>query len=168
VWRHGERVDLAQHRVRLREALVQASDDVEHLLLLAWIVDAGAVDQPATLVRRKSFEHVRMQARERLRLRGRDLLDVATTLRREHEQRLLLRAVEGDREVVLLRDVRGALDPQPADDVAANVEAEDLSGPGLRLCGPVGELAASGLAAPAGQDPRLDDDLPAELDRGGA
>jgi hypothetical protein len=168
VWRHDERVDLAQHRVRLREAFVQLSDDVEHLLLLAWVVDAGAVDQPAALVRLKPFEHVCVQARERLRLRGCDLLDVDAALRREHEQRLLLGAVEGDREVVLLRDIRGDLDPQPADDVAANVETEDLARPGLRLCGPVGELDAAGLAAPAGQDLRLDYDLPAELDRGGA
>src|SRR2546430_9731075 len=39
-------------------------------------------------------------------------------LRREHEERLLGAAVEGDGEVVLARDVRRLLDPERADDVA--------------------------------------------------
>ena len=45
---------------------------------------------------------------------------------------------------------------------------EDLARLLLRVRGTVGELDAAGLAATARQHLRLDDDLPAELDRGGA
>ncbi len=109
-----------------------------------------------------------MQAGERLRLRRCDLLDLDAALGREHEEGLLLGAVERDREVVLLRDLGCALDPQLAHDVPADVEAEDLSRLLLCVHGTVGELDAAGLAATTRQHLRLDDDLPAELDRGGA
>ena len=104
-----------------------------------------------------------MELGERLGALGGDLLDVHASLRREHEERLLLAAVEGDREVVLLRDVGGLLDPELADDVAADVEAQDLARARLGLLGRLGELDAARLAAPAGQHLGLDDDLAAEL-----
>src|SRR5207302_10035525 len=108
-------------------------DDVRDLFLLAGFVDGPAVHEPARLPGLESLERVDVEADERLGLRGSDLLDVDTALGREHEQRLLLPAVEGDREVVLPRDVGGALDPEPAHDVAAEVEPENVTGARLRL-----------------------------------
>ena len=56
------------------------------------------------------------------------------------------------------------LDPELADDVAADVEAEDRRAPSASASsGVVGELDPAGLAAAAGQHLRLDDDRAAEL-----
>ena len=60
------------------------------------------------------------------------------------------------------------LDPELADDVAVDVEAEDVARLLLGVVGAVGELHAAGLSAAAGQHLRLDDDLAAELLRGGS
>ena len=104
-----------------------------------------------------------MQPHELLGLGGGDLLDVDPALGREHEERLLHASIERQRQVVLALDVRGLLDPEPADDVAADVHAEDRLRVALGLLRSRGELDAAGLAAPAGQHLRLDDDLAAEL-----
>ena len=88
-----------------------------------------------------------------------DLLDLDAALRREHEQRLLRATVERDREVVLLRDVGRALDPEAPDDVPVDVEPEDVLRLLLGVVGALGELDAAGLAAAAGEHLRLDDDL---------
>ena len=77
-------------------------------------------------MRLEALERVDVDADERVGVLGRDLLDLDPALRREHEQRLPGAAVERDREVVLARDLRGALDPEPADDVPPDVEAEDV------------------------------------------
>src|SRR5581483_8860742 len=97
-----------------------------------------------------------------------DLFDLDTALRREHEERLLRATVEGDREVVLLRDVGGLLDPELLDDVAADVEADDVLRLLLGVGGVVGELHAARLAATAGQHLSLDDDGAAEFLGGSA
>ena len=107
-----------------------------------------------------------MQPRERVRVVLGDLLDLDAAFGREHEERLLLAAVERDREVVLLGDLRGLLDPELLDHVAADVEPEDVAGFVFRILWILGELHAARLAAAAGQDLRLDDDLPADLLRG--
>ena len=52
--------------------------------------------------------------------------------------------------------------------MAADVETQDLARASLRLLGPFGELDAAGLAAPAGEDLSLDDDLAPELPGGDA
>src|SRR4029079_9980288 len=83
-------------------------------------------------------------------------------------QRLLRAAVEGDREVVLLGDLGGVLDPELAHDVTVDVEAEDLLGLALRVVRVAGELDPACLAAAAGQDLGLDDDLAADLLGGSA
>src|SRR5205085_6671006 len=67
---------------------------------------------------------------------------------------------------LLLRDLRGLLDPELADDVAADVEPEDVARLRLRVRRTVRELDPARLAAPAGQHLRLHDDLAAELLRG--
>ena len=123
----------------------------------------GAVDQAARLVGLEAFERIDVEARERLGPVGGDLLDVDPALLREHEERLLLAPVERDREVVLLGDLRGLLDPELADDVAVDVQAEDRLGVLSGLVGRVGELDPAGLPAAAGQHLGLDDDLAAEL-----
>src|SRR5262249_20214891 len=70
---------------------------------------------------------------------------------------------ERDREVVLLRDVRGLLDPELSNDVATDIETEDLAGARLGLVQRRCELDPTCLTAPAGEDLRLDDDRAAEL-----
>ena len=125
--RDDQRVDLAEHRVAADERLVELPDDRRDLLLLARVVDAGAVDEPPRLVGLEALERVDVQPHERLGALLGDLLDVDAALGGEHEERLLGAAVEREREVVLLRDLRGALDPELADDVAADVEPEDLA-----------------------------------------
>ena len=67
-----------------------------------------------------------------------------------------------------MRDVGGLLDPELADDVAVDVQAEDRLGVLSGLLGRVRELDPAGLTAPPGQDLRLDDDLAADLLRGRA
>jgi hypothetical protein len=158
-----QRVDLAEHRVELDKSLVELPDDRGDLLLLVGILDAGAVDQPPRLPRLEALERIDVQPDERVR-RGRShLLDVHAPLGREHEEGRLHTAVERDREVVLLRDVGGLLDPELLDDVAADVEAENVAGTRLGLLGRVSQLDAAGLAAAAGEHLRLDDHGAAEL-----
>src|SRR5262249_55420569 len=68
-----------------------------------------------------------------------------------------------DREVVLALDVRRLLDPERADDMAVDVEAEDVARFRFGICGIVGELHAARLAAASGQHLRLDDHRAAQL-----
>src|SRR4029453_1432725 len=70
---------------------------------------------------------------------------------------------EGQREVVLPRDLRCLLDPDLRHDVAADVHSEDLPGSRLDLVAVGRELDAARLAATADQHLRLDDDGVAEL-----
>ena len=104
-----------------------------------------------------------MELDERVGVLLRDLLDLDAALRREHEERLLRAAIERDREVVLLRDVGGLLDPELVDDVAVDVQAEDVLRLRLGVGRVVGELDAARFAAPAGQDLSLDDDGAADV-----
>jgi hypothetical protein len=57
-----------------------------------------------------------------------DRLDLDTALGRQHQQVLLRGTVEGEAGVVLLVDVGCLLDPDPLDDVALDVHAEDVPG----------------------------------------
>ena len=120
-----ERVDLAEHRVARDEALVELRRDRGDLLLLVGLLDARAEQEPAAVPRLEALERIDVQPHELLGLGRCHFLDVDPALRREHEQRLLHAAIERQRQVVLALDVRGLLDPEPADDVAADVHAED-------------------------------------------
>ena len=104
-----------------------------------------------------------MQTDERVGVLLGDLLDLDATLGREHEERLLCASVEGQREVVLARDVGGALDPEPPHDVAVDVHPEDRLGLRGGVRGVICELDPARLAAPAGEHLGLDDDLAADL-----
>src|SRR5690606_7243166 len=96
-----------------------------------------------------------------------DLLDVHAAHPREHREQLLLAAVEDHGGVVLGGDVRGALDPEVVDGEPADVHAEDRLGVHARLGLVLGDLDATGLAALADRDLRLDDAGVADLVRGG-
>ena len=88
----------------------------------------------------------------------RHLLDVHAARGRQHAEVLFGAAIEGEAGVVLAFDVRGVLDPQPLDNVALDVEAEDVAGVGAELCFVVGQLHATGLAPSAHLDLCLDRD----------
>ena len=160
--RHDQRVDLDEHRVLGAEAAVRGLEDRGDLLVLG-SRDRRVEREPPRDPRVVARERVEVQPRERLGALDRDLLDLDAALGRQHQQRALRAAVERDREVVLARDVRGALDPQAPHDVAADVEAEDVAGEPLGLGGIGRELDAAGLATPAREHLRLDDDRATEL-----
>ena len=92
--RDDQRVDLGQHRVALDEAAIELPDDVGDLLLLRWVLDAGAVDEPPGDPGLEALERIDMQPHERVGVVRGDLLDLDATLRREHEQRLLRATIE--------------------------------------------------------------------------
>src|SRR5439155_19767588 len=133
-------------------------DDRERLVVVTH-------ELPAEIVA-VALEWIDVDAHERFGFLSRDLLDLDAAFLRVHQQRLLLAAVERDRQVVLLLDFRRALDPELADDVPADVETEDLGRLALRVGGILRELHAARFSAPSRQHLRLDDDAAAELLRG--
>ena len=158
-----QRIDLTEHRVGPDEGRIQPLGDLGDLLLLTLVLDPGAVDQAASLVRLEALERVDVELRQRLGPLLGDLLDVDSALLREHEQGLLLAPVEGKGEVVLALDVGRGLDPHLPHDVAVDVHPEDRLCVGRGLVGPVGELDPARLASAARQYLRLDDGLAPEL-----
>ncbi len=104
-----------------------------------------------------------------------DLLDLDAALGGADEHQAPGGAIEQDREVVLLDDLRGRPDEHAPDRQALDLEGQDLGRDLLGLVGRGGELHAAGLAAAADQDLGLDHDLAGgvagvgqEPDRGGA
>src|SRR5262249_52230303 len=89
--------------------------------------------------------------------------DLDAAFGRVDEEGFLLATVERYREVVLLVDLRRALDPDLRDDVTSNVEPDYLRRLVLGVVRILGELDAAGLAASARQHLRLHDDTSAEL-----
>ncbi len=87
-----------------------------------------------------------------------DLFDLHAALDRAHRQVGAVGAVEQERDVVLLGDVAGLGDQQLLHDVALDVQAEDVLRVGERVVGGGGVLHATGLAAAADLDLRLDHD----------
>jgi hypothetical protein len=112
---------------------------------------------------RDAVECVDVAADQLLRRLLGDLFDVDAALGAEHHERLLRRAVEQDRGVVLGGDVRSVLDPERANDMSLDVHAEDVAGVLARLALVRSELDATCLAATADQNLRLDDDRIADL-----
>ena len=88
-------------------------------------------------------------------LGGGDLFDLHAALDRAHRQVGAVGAVEQEGDVVLLGDVAGLGDQQLLDDVALDVQAEDVLCVGERVVGGGRVLHAAGLAAAAGLDLRL-------------
>jgi hypothetical protein len=96
-------------------------------------------------------------------LGGGDLLDLHTALDRAHRQVGAVGAVEQEGDVILLGDVAGLGHQQLLDDVALDVEPEDVLGVGERVVGGGRVLHAAGLAAAAGLHLSLDHDGLADL-----
>src|SRR5690606_16707470 len=97
-------------------------------------------------------EGVDVDLRERLGALDRELLDLHATLDARHREQRAVGAVEQEGEVELLGDLGALGDHQGLDDVALDVEAEDLLGTCRGLLGTVRELDAAGLAAAARLD----------------
>ena len=152
-----------EHRVALDKAAIELPDDVRELLLLVRILDTCSVHEPARDPGLVALERVDVETHERVGVVRGDVLDLDTALRGEHEERLLRAPVERDREVVLLRDVGGLLDPELLDDMAADVETDDVLCLLLGVGGILGELDPARLTAAARQHLGLDDDLRPEL-----
>ena len=85
-----------------------------------------------------------------------DLLDVDPAHVAEQHHRPLRAPVPEHRGVVLLLDLGLGVDEDADRHVAADLQLEDLGGVRRGLLGRVGELDASGLHPPAGEDLRLD------------
>src|SRR5436853_40993 len=83
--------------VDIDERAIELLDDRSDLLLLRRILDLRAVDQAARDPRLVPLERVDVQPDQRVGILLGDLLDLDAALRREHEERLLRTAVEGDR-----------------------------------------------------------------------
>ena len=98
-----------------------------------------------------------------LGLGRRDLFDLHAALDRAHREVGAVGAVEQERDVVLLGDVAGLGDQQLLDDVALDVEAEDVLRVGERIVGGGRVLHAARLAATTGLDLRLHHDRPADF-----
>src|SRR5262249_31796826 len=152
-------------RVAAHEAVVEARGDGRDLLLLFRLVDTGTEDEPPAMPRLVTLERLDVEPDDGAWIALRHLLDLDAALPREHEEGLLPAAVERQREIVLALDLGGLLDPEPAHDVPADVEAQDVAGPCFCLVGVSGQLDATGLAASAGEHLCLDDDLASELRR---
>src|SRR5579862_583317 len=161
--RHDQRVDLAQHRLDAVEAVVELVEDRQELVPLGRILEPCGMDELPPLIRLIADERLDVDARQRVRIASSDLLDLDAALRGQEEQRLLRTAVECHREVVLLGDLRRTLDPDAADDMAADLEPEDVGRARLRLVGLGGEPHAARLAAAAREYLCLHDHGAAEL-----
>ena len=82
-------------------------------------------------------------------------LDLHPALGTEHPQVELGRAVQGEAGVVLLGDVRRLLHPDRLDDVALDVEPENVRGVSAALLGVLSQLHPARLAPAPGMDLRL-------------
>ncbi len=158
----AQRVHLDQRRVLLDEDVPQLLDDV-----LGLVGDlggeAGRRDDLGGLRVVDADLRVDGHLGERVGVLVRDDLDLDTTLDAGDAQVVAVRAVDQEREVVLVLDVRRGGDQHPVDGEALDVHAEDVLGAGDGLLRVLGELDAAGLAASSGLDLGLDDDAPALL-----
>ena len=112
-------------------------------------VELGRLDPRAARVLGEPVDRVDPDLGDRVGVLLGDGLDLDATLRGEHAEVLLGRAVEREAGVVLLGDVAGLLDPDDLDDVALDVHAEDVLGVLAGLVGVRRQLHAAGLAATA-------------------
>ena len=160
--RDQQRVDLDERRVLAHEHVVELREHrahrPDHVL-----GDAGVEGEPAALEVLEAEQRVDVQHAHRLGVRLGDLLDVHAAHPREHRHRLLRRAVEDDRRVVLLVDLARALHVELVHGEAADVHAEDRLRVLLGLAAVVRQLDAARLAAAADLNLGLDHHRVAEL-----
>ena len=124
--RDDQRVYLRERRILLQPHLIQrderVGDAVDHVR-----VGLAVGGDLHGLLAREADQRVDVMADQLLRRLLGDLFDVDAALDAEHHQRLLGRAVEQHRGVVLGGDVRGVLDPQRAHGVSMDVHPEDVA-----------------------------------------
>src|SRR5262249_49358673 len=100
-----------------------------------------------------------------LGLGGGDLFDLHAALYRAHREVGAVGAVEKEGDVVLLGDVAGLGDQQLLDDVAFDVEAEDVLGVFIGVVGGGGVFDTTGFAPAANLDLRFDHHRATDLGR---
>ena len=119
-----ERVDLDERRVFALVDLVELHEDVGDLVDELGREVRGDRDL-ARLLEVDAGDRVDLDARERLGLLDRELLDLHAALDAREREVRAVGPVEQHREVELLRDVGAARDHDALDDVALDVEPED-------------------------------------------
>jgi len=122
--------------------------------------DLSAEDPQERMAKERGLTYVKLDGN--VGILG-NLLDVHAAHAAQHRHRLLGRAVEHDRGVVLLVDLRGLLHVQLVHREAADVHPEDRRGVLLGLRPVPGQLDAARLATAADLDLGLDHDRVAEL-----
>ena len=155
VGRAHQRVDLDQGGVLGDEDLPQLGDGdrggVEHLGRQVALLGDGAGERQVD-----TLDGVHRDLGQPVGLGGGDLFDLHAALHRAHRQVGAVGAVEQEGDVVLLGDVAGLGDQQLLDDVALDVQAEDVLRVVVGVLGGRGVLDATGLAAPTDLDLRFD------------
>ena len=157
-----ERVDLDQRRVLLDEDLVERLDHLDGLLEDG-LGELGLGGDLAGLRLVDAGARVDRDLLDGVRVGLGDLLDLDAALDRGDAEVLAVRAVEQEREVVLLLGRRRRRDQDPVDGEALDLHPEDVRRVLERLVGRLGELHAAGLATSTGLDLRLDDRDAADL-----
>ena len=135
---------------------------VEHLGRQVTLLGDGARGRQVD-----SLDGVHRHLGQPVGLGGGHLFDLHAALDRAHRQVGAVGAVEQEGDVVLLGDVAGLGDEQLLDDVALDVEAEDVLGVLVGVVGGGGVFDAAGLAAAADLDLRLDHHRMTDLFRDG-
>ena len=153
----GERVDLHQVGVVGDHRGDEAFGDPDRLLEVPG--QPQREGHLAGLPVEQAGDRMGVDADDRLRTFGRDLLDLHAALRRAHQEHLPGSAVEHRREVELPDDVGRGRDEHLADRDALDLHAQDLAADPLRLVRVCGQLHAAGLAPPADEDLGLHDHL---------
>jgi hypothetical protein len=164
-----QRIDLEQRGVGLAVGVGQCVHELGPRLESV-ALEAEAEGQLAAQVGVESHIGIEVGLENGVRVLGRDLLDFHAAELRRHHDREAFGAVEHHAEVELAVDRQRLFDEYGANQLALGpgllghqCHSEDLIGQLDRFVGVVGELDAAALAAAAGVDLGLDDDLAAEL-----
>ena len=162
VLRDQQRVHLDEHRVLAHERLVELAEHRAHGPDHV-VGDLRLERQLAPVEVAEAEQWVDVLDGDRAGVVLSHRLDVHAALAREHRHRLAGGAVEQDRGVVLLVDLRSLLDVKLVDGEALDVHAEDRPGVLLEFGAILRELDAAGLAAATDQHLRLHHNRVAEL-----
>jgi hypothetical protein len=156
-----ERVDLEQRRVGGLEPVVELDEELGDLVEEV-LAEARLPGDLAFAARPTAPRRVDVDLDDLLGVRAVGLLDLHAALDRGDDLVALAHPVVEDRQVVLLGDVAGRLDEHLLDDVALDVEAEDVLGVLARSRRVGAVLHPARLAATAGEHLRLHHDRHAE------
>ncbi len=130
-------------------------------------IELRRLDPRATVGLGEPVDGVHVDARDGIGVLVGDLLDLDTTLSREHPEVQLRGAVERERRVVLLGDVARLLDPHHVDAVTLDVHPEDVRRVGADLVDVGRELDSPGLPSTPHEHLGLHDDGVAHVFRDG-